>query len=424
MKNKLITIFFIFIALLMVHNVVFATDENNENEIICESSGVYGDFEYNIGGYPESVSINKYNGNKENVVIPNTIEGKPVKYIYDNAFSWNESIKSVVIPDTVIWINYEAFYKCKNLTKVTFPQNLERIDIRAFAYTNLSSIIIPGHRREVVEGVIVGTSISANAFSVCENLKTVILEDGVDYIGSNAFSFCSKLTTISIPDNVREIQPSSFYEANKVEIYGIEGSYAQKYAKENNIKFHTYIEPFVDTKTNAFYENALKYLYSNGYVTGTTKITFSPNDKLSRAMLVTILWNMEGRPKASGTNKFPDVKNGAWYTDAIVWASTSGVVNGNKDGTFTPNNNITRQEVAVMLCNYAKYKGKNVTSSKDLSTFKDNSRVASWALPSMRWAIENKVIGGAENGTKINPVNNATRAEAVTMIKNYIDNVK
>ena len=182
--------------------------------------------------------------------------------------------------------------------------------------------------------------------------------------------------------------------------------------------------PFTDIKENAFYSNALDYMYKNGYVTGTTKTTFSPNDKLSRAMLVTILWNMEGKPKTNGTNKFKDVKNGAWYTDAIVWASTSGVVNGNKDGSFTPNNNITRQEVAVMLCNYAKYKGKNVTSSKDLSTFKDNSRVASWALPSMRWAIENKVIGGAENGTKINPVNNATRAEAVTMIKNYIDNVK
>ena len=182
--------------------------------------------------------------------------------------------------------------------------------------------------------------------------------------------------------------------------------------------------PFTDIKEEAFYMNALRYMYAKGYITGTTSTTFSPNAKLSRAMLVTILWNMEGRPKASGKNKFPDVKNGAWYTDAIIWASTNKVVNGNKDGSFAPNANITRQEVAVMLANYARYKGYNTKASKDLSTFKDRDRVASWALSSVQWAIENKIINGAENGTKINPVNNATRAEATTMIKNYIDNIK
>jgi len=199
--------------------------------------------------------------------------------------------------------------------------------------------------------------------------------------------------------------------------YALDVSTVSNFEKYNKL-------PFIDIKEKAFYMNALKDLYTKGYVTGTSKTTFSPNDNLSRAMLVTILWNMEGRPKVSGTNKFSDVKNGAWYTDAIVWASTNKVVNGNKDGTFTPNNNITRQEVAVMLCNYAKYKGKDITSNKDLSTFKDNNKVANWAMPAIRWSIENRVIGGAENGTKINPRNNATRGEAVTMIKNYIDNIK
>jgi len=188
--------------------------------------------------------------------------------------------------------------------------------------------------------------------------------------------------------------------------------------------YQEYVSPFKDVKDTAFYSSALEYLYKNGYVTGTSKTTFSPNDKLSRAMLVTILWNMEGRPKASGTNKFSDVKNGAWYTDAIVWASTNGVVNGNKDGTFAPNANITRQEVAVMLANYSRFKKQYKAPAADLNSFKDNNKVASWAKDSVRWAVENKVIGGAEGGTKINPLNNATRGEAITMVKNYIDNIK
>jgi len=182
--------------------------------------------------------------------------------------------------------------------------------------------------------------------------------------------------------------------------------------------------PFTDIKNNVFYSNALEYMYRNGYITGTGKTTFSPNDKLSRAMLVTILWNMEGKIKTDGINKFPDVKNGVWYTDAIIWASSNGVVNGNKDGSFAPNANITRQEVAVMLANYAKYKGFDISSNKDLNTFKDSNKVAIWANSAVKWAIENKVISGAENGTKINPILNATRAEATTMLKNYIDNVK
>jgi len=179
--------------------------------------------------------------------------------------------------------------------------------------------------------------------------------------------------------------------------------------------------PFTDVKENVWYSSALEYMYFNGYVTGTTKTTFSPNDNLSRAMLVTILWNMEGHPVPEAKNKFPDVKDGVWYTSPIVWASTNGVVNGNKDGTFAPNANITRQEVAIMLANYCKYKGNDITSNQSLDSFKDKDKVASWAKSSVQWAIEHGVIGGAEGGTKINPLNNATRAEATTMIKNYID---
>ena len=181
--------------------------------------------------------------------------------------------------------------------------------------------------------------------------------------------------------------------------------------------------PFIDIKVGAWYYDGLKYLYSKGAVSGTTPTTFSPNQNLSRAMLVTILWNMEGRPDVNGTNKFPDVKNEAWYTDAIIWASEKGVINGYKDGTFAPNKDITREETAAILMNYCKYKGKFEASNKSLTSYSDNNLVSPWAKVAMQWAVGNRVINGTDNGTKLSPNSTATRAEAITMIHNYCKNI-
>ena len=183
--------------------------------------------------------------------------------------------------------------------------------------------------------------------------------------------------------------------------------------------------PYTDIKNNVWYTNALEYMYTNNYISGTTESTFSPNMELSRAMLVCILWNMEGKPKTTAINKFPDVKNGVWYTEAIKWASSKGVINGYKDGTFGPNDSITREQLACILANYAKYK-KCYTkpTTNNLGKFLDNNMISAWAVESANWAVTNRVINGAENGTKINPINSASRAEAITMVKNYIDRIK
>ena len=184
--------------------------------------------------------------------------------------------------------------------------------------------------------------------------------------------------------------------------------------------------PFTDIKNDVWYTEALEYMYSNRYISGTTKTTFSPNMNLSRGMLVTILWNMEGRPNVSGTNKFSDVTNvNAWYYKAIIWASQNRVVNGYKDGTFMPNKDITREETAAILMNYSKYKGKyNTTKLADLGKYGDNNLVSPWAKTAMQWAVGNRVVNGINNGTLLSPNTTATRAEAITMIKNYVDRIK
>ena len=165
-------------------------------------------------------------------------------------------------------------------------------------------------------------------------------------------------------------------------------------------------------------------MYKNRYINGTTKVTLSPNENISRSMIVTILWNMEGRPEVTEKNKFSDVKNNVWYTDAIIWATSNGIVHGYDNGKFAPNANATRQELAVIIANYCKYKNKYIDSNVNLSSYKDSDKVASWALPAVKWAVSNRIINGAENGTKINPTSTAIRAEALVMLKNYIDTIK
>ena len=124
-----------------------------------------------------------------------------------------------------------------------------------------------------------------------------------------------------------------------------------------------------------------------------------------------------------GVKDFTDVK-GQYYYDAVRWAAKYGVVNGYGDGRFGPNANITREQLATILCNYAKYKKKYSNVTVNTSKYKDWNRVSSYARQSIQWAIKTGVITGKENGTKVDPLGTATRGEAAVMIYNYCTKVK
>lgn len=181
--------------------------------------------------------------------------------------------------------------------------------------------------------------------------------------------------------------------------------------------------PFTDVSKSAWYYSAVEFAYRNRIVSGTTSTTFSPDSKLTRAQLVTILHNMEGKPNATGTVKFPDVTNtSAWYYSAVKWAAQNRIVSGYADGRFGPNDNITREQLAIMLNNYCKYKGKYKEQKNILTTFSDYKNISSYAYSSMQWATGIGVITGS-NG-KLNPKGTATRAEAVSMIYKYCLKIK
>ena len=140
--------------------------------------------------------------------------------------------------------------------------------------------------------------------------------------------------------------------------------------------------------------------------------------------MVTILYRMENSPKISGAPKFPDVQDSSkYYYKAVKWAADNKIVSGYDNGKFGPNNNITREQLAVILYNYARYKGKDLSKTDDLKGFSDSNKVASWATKQVKWAVGSGVITGNENkdGTKtLNSKGNATRAEVAAMIQKYI----
>lgn len=130
-------------------------------------------------------------------------------------------------------------------------------------------------------------------------------------------------------------------------------------------------------------------------------------------MLAQILYNNEERPPASGSS-FTDVKSGAWYADAVSWATQKGIVSGYGNGRFGPNNNITREQLAVMLWRYA---GSPI-STASLNSFTDQAKAGKYALAALRWAVEKGIISDKGNGT-LDPKGNATRAEVAHMLMNY-----
>ena len=181
--------------------------------------------------------------------------------------------------------------------------------------------------------------------------------------------------------------------------------------------------PFTDVSKNSWYYNTVKYVYEANIITGANKYEFKPESNITRGMIVTILWRMEGQPKVTGVKDFPDVTK-QYYYDAVRWATKNKVVNGYNNGKFGPNDNITREQLAVILSNYAKYKGKNVTATVNTNKFKDWNKTTGYARPAMQWAIAKGVITGKDNGTRVDPQGTATRAEAAGMIYNYCMKVK
>lgn len=174
--------------------------------------------------------------------------------------------------------------------------------------------------------------------------------------------------------------------------------------------------PFTDVAEGAWYYDAVKFANENSLMNGVGNSLFAPNANLSRAMIAQILYNKEGTPGVNNTRVFADVASGVWYTDAVAWAAEKGIVDGYGNGLFGPDDDITREELAVMLWRYA---GEPAATDKELH-FSDADKASGYALEALYWAVENGIINGKGGGI-LDPTGQATRAETAQMLKNFLE---
>ncbi len=165
-----------------------------------------------------------------------------------------------------------------------------------------------------------------------------------------------------------------------------------------------------------WYHEAVDYVLRNGLMGGYGNGTFGPNDNLSRAQFAQILFNKEGRPVVNYLLQYGDVATGAWYTEAIRWTTSRGIVGGYGNRMFGPNDNITREQLAVMLWRYA---GSPAATDKELH-FTDVDKASGYALEALRWVVENGILNGYGDG-RLGPRGQATRAQVAQMLKNYLE---
>ena len=176
--------------------------------------------------------------------------------------------------------------------------------------------------------------------------------------------------------------------------------------------------PFTDVADDAWYKEAVDYVYANGLMSGTSATTFAPNMLLSRAMIAQVVHNLEDNPAAAEQGVFTDVAAGAWYADAVDWAAGEGIVSGYGNGKFGPEDNITREQMALILYGYAQYKGYDVSASGELSSFTDGASTSGWAAEAVRWAVGSGLLSGKGGGV-LDPQGTATRAEVASILMRF-----
>lgn len=176
---------------------------------------------------------------------------------------------------------------------------------------------------------------------------------------------------------------------------------------------------FYDTQPDWFYSDALDYCYEAGIINGLDEHTFGPTATLNRAQLVTMLYRHAGSPAVEGECTFADVPVGQFYTEAVIWASANGIVNGYEDGSFRPGDVITREQIVTMLYRYVVSLGKDNGERNDLSAFEDLDMLRAYALEPMQWAVANGVINGLSE-TTLGAQESANRAQTVTILYRII----
>lgn len=290
--------------------------------------------------------------------------------------------------------------------------------------------------RDKVQVTVVKKAVGLNGISLAdENGKTVssvTLEKNDDTIGEYDIRFNPQNTTVNREATVRSANENIVQAADLAgTVVVVPTGYGKTTVSVNvngksttlnvfvpNPNSNNVVDLFSDVNTGDWFVQYVQYAHDKGLMNGVGNYRFAPNENLTRAQIAQILYAQAGSPEVSGEMAFKDVTADKWYYKAVLWASQNGITGGYEDGTFRPNSNITREQLARMLYAHA---GTPAVSG-DLSGFADGNQVSGWAKDAVIWATSNHIINGVKinNALHISPKGNATRAEAATMMKNYL----
>ena len=227
-----------------------------------------------------------------------------------------------------------------------------------------------------------------DTLSVTDNRGT---ELDVKYEGDSVYSFKMPARRVEIQVSFREIPPESL--------------------------------PFTDIADNAWYADAVRYVYKHGLMAGTSATTFAPDVTTSRSMIATILWRMAGSPVVNYVINYTDVAQDQWYSEAIRWAASEGIVGGYGNGLFGTNDPITREQFAVMLYRFAQEQGYDVSigENTNILSYTDVADLSEYAISAMQWAVGAGIINGTGDGSTLSPQGQATRAQAAVMLMRFCE---
>lgn len=263
----------------------------------------------------------------------------------------------------------------------------------------------------------------------------VVYDISIISAGKKISSFGGQKIIISLPYNLKEGQSkekvSVWYMNDKAELEKVNCTYDEEtgHASFNTDHLSYYVIGydnsinFTDVNRNDWFYKYVAYVTRRGLFSGTSENIFSPNKTMTRAMLATVLHRLDGKPVTTKAANFVDLVHGEYYIDAVNWSSEKEIVNGLTKTEFKPNNDVTREQLALMLYRYAI--SKNIVSGVNgsIESFSDKDKVSSWALDAMKWAVEKGIITG-KSDNKLDPTGSATRAEVAAMLQRYIENVK
>lgn len=344
------------------------------------------------------------------------------------------------VPGGVTRIAKLAFNGCLNLESITLPASLTNIDEGAFNICEkLTSVIYDGTKADwdkiVVEdfndSLFIGDFVYAKHSH--DYKADVTAPDCINKGYTTYTCDCGD----SYTDEETAALGHDFADEWTVDVPATEDSEGQKSRHCSRCDEVTDViviakplpmvdsaEKFTDVVVTSWSKAGIDYVVSYGYMNGTGNgSTFSPSGTMTRAMIVSVLHRMAGKPAAAITNPFSDLEAGqTWYHEAVIWAAGEGIVTGTSATTFGPTGAVTREQMATFLYRFAKYMELDVTATADLSAFPDEANVGSWAKEALSWANANGLITGAKGAdgvTRLAPQGEATREQVATILMRF-----